>query len=172
MAGSAPAPPDKSQAIVDIVGVDGESRAALLALNNAHAAETSFLTPQAWDGLIDRATMALCVPDAALLIAFDENAGYDNQNFAWFDARLKRFIYVDRIIVSERCQGQGFARRLYDELFVRAAASAQTIIACEINIDPPNPGSVAFHERLGFRSIGEAALPGGKTVRYMQKDLA
>jgi hypothetical protein len=44
------------------------------------------------------------------------------------------------------------------------------MIGCEVNSDPPNPASDAFHERLGFAEVGRAALPGGtKLVRYLSR---
>ncbi len=54
-----------------------------------------------------------------------------------------------------------------------ARAADHTCIGCEINADPPNPASDAFHARFGFRNIGSAALVDRhKTVRYMLLDLA
>jgi predicted GNAT superfamily acetyltransferase len=42
------------------------------------------------------------------------------------------------------------------------------LIACEVNADPPNPASDAFHAALGFKPVGLAAIHGGsKTVRYL-----
>jgi predicted GNAT superfamily acetyltransferase len=34
-------------------------------------------------------------------------------------------------------------------------------VTCEVNLDPPNPRSLAFHERLGFREVGRQATKGG-----------
>ncbi len=42
---------------------------------------------------------------------------------------------------------------------------------CEVNHAPPNPGSDAFHARMGFGEIGRAVLSGGKTVRYLRRPL-
>ena len=44
------------------------------------------------------------------------------------------------------------------------------MICCEINLEPPNPGSVAFHKKLGFKMIDQAALGNSKTVGYWTKD--
>ena len=63
-----------------------------------------------------------------------------------------------------------FRSRLYRELFDRARAAGHDRIVCEVNLDPPNPGSDAFHAKMGFAEVGRAELePGGKLVRYYEK---
>jgi predicted GNAT superfamily acetyltransferase len=43
------------------------------------------------------------------------------------------------------------------------------VVCCEVNSDPPNPLSDAFHAALGFREVGRAFLPDrGKSVRYLE----
>jgi predicted GNAT superfamily acetyltransferase len=60
------------------------------------------------------------------------------------------------------------ARGLYDELFAAAAHAGHSLIGCEVNVEPPNPISDAFHEALGFAEVGRASLLGGeKVVRYL-----
>lgn len=156
---------------VPIAGTEAETRAALLDLNNRHARETSHLTEDAWHRMIDEAFSATCFPDAGgLLVAFDQNADYDSPNFLWMRANRDRFVYVDRIIVSADYRGGGRARILYEDLFDRARAAGHDRIVCEVNRVPPNPGSDAFHDRLGFDEIGRADLDAGrKTVRYLER---
>lgn len=146
--------------------------APLLALNNRHAEETSFLTPGAWAWLIDHAFLACRVEGAAFLIVLDRDAPYDNDNFRWISARYDRFVYIDRIVVSAGHRGRGLARHLYEHLFDKMRAAGHQRVVCEVNLDPPNPGSDAFHDRLGFEEIGQQHLPGrAKTVRYLAKQL-
>jgi uncharacterized protein len=145
---------------------------ALLALNNAHAVETSWLDGARLAELVHAAFQATAIGrDAALLIAFDQDAPYDSPNFVWFKQRFERFVYVDRIIVSEAYRGRGLARRLYDEVFQSAIAAGHSKVVCEVNVDPPNPASDAFHEALGFDEIGRDRLSNGKTVRYLARTL-
>jgi predicted GNAT superfamily acetyltransferase len=160
--------------IEPIAAQEEAMHAALLALNNAHARETSFLSLDGWQSLTGNAYAATCVAGAAaLLIAFDQDADYDGVNFQWFRARLDRFVYVDRIVVAESHRGTGLARTMYHDLFRRMRASGQSKVTCEVNVVPPNPGSDAFHARLGFIAMGQAELVDGeKTVRYLIKDLA
>src|SRR5689334_12342469 len=76
-------------------------RAALLTVNNASAQETSLLTGERFDQLIEAARIALyCPPAAALLLAFEQSDDYDGSHFLWFRGRLDRFIYIDRVIVA------------------------------------------------------------------------
>jgi len=146
---------------------------AVLALNNRHAEELSWLEPEELSRLVAQAFQAARIGDLeAFLIAFDQGADYASPNFLWFKARYPRFVYVDRIVVASEARGRGHARRLYDDLFERATNAGHGIVVCEINSDPPNPGSEAFHAALGFSRVGEARIHGGKkAVRYFARQL-
>lgn len=161
--------------IVDLAR-DGGLPEPLRDLNNAFAEELSFLSAEKAAHLVAESFAAARVGDAdALLLAFDQDAAYDNVNFNWFKARYTRFVYVDRIVVAPAARGRGLARALYLDLFQRAAAAGQERVVCEVNLAPPNPASDAFHAALGFLPVGEAGLPGTsppKTVRYFCKPLA
>ncbi len=152
---------------------DDDAMAALLDLNNRHATELSLLDATGFKKLIDIAFLATHVPDAkGFLIALDQDSAHTSVNYHWFVDRFPRFAYVDRIVVDPRAQGEGLARRLYEDLFAHARAAGHTMIGCEVNKEPPNPASDAFHERMGFEVIGSATSEeSGKTVRYMRKDL-
>jgi uncharacterized protein len=147
---------------------------ALLALNNAHARELSWLEPARLAHLVEQAFLARRIGDLdAFLLAFDQDADYDSPNFRWFCARYPRFVYVDRIVVASSARGRGCARRLYGDLFEHAARAGHERVVCEVNSRPPNPGSDAFHAALGFVEVGSAAIHGGsKTVRYLSRTLA
>jgi uncharacterized protein len=140
---------------------------AVLALNNEHAAELSFLTESELGHLLGKTFYARCIGDLdAFLIAFDQDADYGSPNFVWHRQRAKRFVYVDRIAVAAHARGRGLARALYEDLFRAAALAGHGVICCEVNADPPNPASDAFHAALGFEAVGQAQLETGKIVRY------
>ncbi len=145
---------------------------ALRALNNAHAAELSYADTARFMHLIGQACFAQHIGQEAFLLAFDQSADYDSANFHWFHARFERFLYIDRVVTSPAARGQGHAAALYAALYAYAAQVGQGLIACEINEDPPNPGSEAFHIKQGFAAIGSAALSSGKRVRYFTRHLA
>ncbi|MEM7059004.1 MAG: GNAT family N-acetyltransferase [Pseudomonadota bacterium] len=145
----------------------------VLQLNQIHQQDLSSLTSDQLAALASAATIAwVAAPDLGFMLAFDQDAPYDGVNFQWFRSRYDQFIYVDRIAVDEKARGRGVARQLYSDLFVHAGEAGYSLIAAEINSDPPNPGSDAFHERLGFETVGETDLADrGKTVRYVARQL-
>ncbi len=159
--------------LTDLLPEDGLSP-PLLALNNQFAQELSYLCPEKAAHLVREAVMACRVGEAdALLLAFDQSAAYENPNFEWFRDRYERFIYIDRVVVAPSMRGRGLARELYKALFSRAAILRHSQVVCEINLDPPNPGSDAFHASLGFEQVGLAVLPrAGKTVRYFSRKIS
>jgi predicted GNAT superfamily acetyltransferase len=146
---------------------------ALLALNNDHAQELSWLTPERLTHVVGEAFYLRRVGHVdAFLLAFDQDADYDSPNFLWFRARYPRFVYVDRIVVASSARGRGLARRLYEALFEEAERAGHSGVVCEVNSDPPNPGSDALHAALGFAEVGSAAIhDGSKTVRYLMRNL-
>jgi predicted GNAT superfamily acetyltransferase len=141
----------------------------LLALNNAHAQELSWLEPERLQHLVEQAFLTRRIGDLdAFLLAFDQDARYDSPNFLWFSARYPRFVYVDRIVVAASARGRGCARRLYRDLFEHAAEAGHERVVCEVNSSPPNLVSDAFHAALGFVEVGTASVyDGSRTVRYL-----
>jgi uncharacterized protein len=143
----------------------------LLALNNAHARELSWLEPERLEYLVSEALLARRIGELdAFLLAFDQDPRYDSPNFLWFRARYPRFVYVDRIVVASSARGRGYARRLYDDLFEHATRVGHDRVVCEVN---QNPSSDAFHAALGFAEVGSASVyDGQRTVRYLSRDLS
>ncbi|MFK0690376.1 GNAT family N-acetyltransferase [Mesorhizobium sp. IMUNJ 23033] len=150
-----------------------EDEAAILALNNAHAAELSWLEPERLSFLIGEAFYARRIGALeAFIMTFDQHANYDSPNFLWFRERYARFVYVDRVVVAAQARGRGHARRLYEDLFDHVSRAGQTVVTCEVNAEPPNPASDAFHAALGFAEVGDAVIHGGqKAVRYYARHI-
>jgi hypothetical protein len=147
---------------------------AILSLNNEHAAELSWLEPENLARLLGQGFYVRRIGAAeAFIIALDQDADYGSPNFRWFRDRYPRFVYVDRVVVAAEARGRGHARRLYEDLFEQARRAGHTIVTCEVNADPPNPASDAFHAALGFAEVGDAVIHGGKkSVRYWAKPIA
>jgi uncharacterized protein len=145
-----------------------------LQLNNAHSKETSALDFVRLTTLLGMACYARGIDQGktAFLIALDHTAPYQNPNFAWFKSAYQSFVYIDRVIVAESARGQGIARLLYEDLFAAAHHIGVHRIVCEVNSEPPNPASDAFHLAMGFEKVGQAVLyDGAKTVNYFAKNL-
>src|ERR1700716_4595019 len=132
---------------------------ALLALNNGHAQQLSWLEPERLEHLIEQAFLARTIGNLdAFTLTFDQDAHYDSPNFLWFRARYPRFVYVDRIVVALSARGRGCARRLYHDMFEHAVRAGHERVVCEVNMSPPNPVSDAFHAALGFVEVGIASV--------------
>ena len=140
--------------------------AALVAINDA-AAPAVPITPAAeLAELIALSRLALVADDgepAGFLIALAPGRAYASENYAWFSARSGDFLYVDRIVLAPRLQGRGVGPRLYAAVDEAARADGSTEVTCEVNLRPPNPGSLAFHTRLGFVEVGRQETKGGTT---------
>ena len=128
----------------------------MLPLNNAHAKETSALDDASLTALLDMAFYARGIDRGAtaFLIALAHNAPYESPNYLWFKAARESFVYIDRIIVLSSARGRGIARLLYNDLFAAARTAGHDRVVCEVNIDPPNLVSEAFHATMGFQRVG------------------
>ena len=145
---------------------------AVHALNQRFATELSSTTEAELATLIGAAAYARGIGRLnGFLMAFDQTAKIEGPNYAWFKARYGHFLYVDRIAVADAAQGRGVAHRLYTDLIAWAQSRGHPMLACEVNVRPPNPASDALHASLGFREITQRELPNGKRVRYLIKDL-
>ncbi len=160
-----------------ITGVDASLTAplgeTLLVLNNAHAQELSWLEPERLQHLVKQAFLARRIGNLdAFILALDQDARYDSPNFLWFRARYSRFVYVDRVVVASSARGRGCARQLYLDLFEHAVSAGHDRVVCEVNSNPPNPESDAFHAAWGFVEVGSASIHNdSKTVRYLSRAL-
>jgi predicted GNAT superfamily acetyltransferase len=100
------------------------------------------------------------------------NCDYDSVNFHWFKKRYDDFIYVDRIAVDTSAQGRGVGQALYANVEKNFLGKTPTI-TCEVNIQPPNPQSYGFHQKIGFREVGQQDTKGGAIrVAMLIKELA
>jgi predicted GNAT superfamily acetyltransferase len=104
----------------------------------------------------------------AFAIAIAPGADYDSRNYARLSALFDRFLYLDRIAVSESVRRQGLGAMLYDE--VEQLALPFQRVVCDVNVVPPNEPSLAFHRARGYRPI-ERLEHAEKTVELMSKEL-
>ena len=101
-------------------------------------------------------------------IILSPETSYQSPNYLYFQERYRDFIYLDRIALSTKAQNHGFGPLLYREVEKHFQASYFTL---EVNIKPPNEGSLRFHLREGFEIVAEEETRPGKVVAMMVKEL-
>lgn len=100
----------------------------------------------------------------AFVLSLGMGQAYDSENYRWFETRGVRHQYIDRIVVDPSAKGTGVGRALYESVFERARERGAAEVTTEVFLDPPNPGSVAFHERLGFVHLSEQRIRDGSVL--------
>jgi uncharacterized protein len=105
---------------------------------------------------------------AAFAIAIAEGTDYDSDNYRWFSENYERFLYLDRIAVSSAHRRRGLGGALYQAM--EATAEAHGRMVCEVNVEPPNEVSLAFHQALGYREVGQLEHA-TRTVVLLSKEL-
>lgn len=136
---------------------------AVLQLNHDHV---ELLAPMDADrltllrGWASRADVIECDGQTAgFVLVFAPGTDYDSENYLWFSERFgDRFDYLDRIVISDAFRRRGLASAVYDE--IEAAAAARGRLVLEVNVDPPNEPSLAFHRGRGFVEVGRLGPPG------------
>lgn len=104
----------------------------------------------------------------AFVLAITEGKAYDSVNYLWFAGHYEKFLYIDRVVVSVKMHGKGLGGMLYKEVFGHAVRQSIPYVTAEIDINPPNPGSLIFHEKFGFEEVGRQAVADGKKVVSLQ----
>ncbi|MCB1760696.1 MAG: GNAT family N-acetyltransferase [Gammaproteobacteria bacterium] len=108
---------------------------------------------------------------AGFMLALLQDASYQSPNYRWFTARYPEFVYVDRIVIAPKFSRLGLGAHLYRQL-ERSAVGQAPLLACEVNLRPANPASLAFHKSIGFAEVGQQETDGGaKLVSLMVKAL-
>jgi predicted GNAT superfamily acetyltransferase len=155
--------------IRDIIDAD---YAAILDLNRFEEAQTSPMDRDRLDYLVQLASFAkvVLVDDVviAFILAINDKATYQNDNFGWFKSRLENFIYIDRIVVGEGSKSGGVGTLLYRSLIDEAIVRNLAWLSCEYNIEPPNEASRRFHDAFGFTEIGRQRVLGGTKLVSLQ----
>ena len=102
------------------------------------------------------------------LIGLTDNLTYKSENYLWFSKRYSSFMYVDRIVIKEDSVGLGLGTMLYNDLIGYSKNKFKNII-CEYNIKPMNFVSKKFHEKFGFKRVGNQKTEGGKKEVLMME---
>jgi predicted GNAT superfamily acetyltransferase len=107
--------------------------------------------------------------DLGFVLTFGPDSAYDSPNFRWFAERYERFYYLDRVVVDPAARRTGLGTRVYDEIEDRAR-QVGPVMCLEVNLDPPNEPSLAFHRRRGYAEVGRDDAT-GHLVSLLVKEL-
>jgi predicted GNAT superfamily acetyltransferase len=146
----------------------------VLELNQASVQELSPLDESRLGYILALAHRSLVVEHdrevAGFAIAIAPGESYDSDNYRWFAGHYERFLYLDRIAVDAERRRLGIGALLYDAM--EAAAEPFGRMVCDVNIEPRNDASLAFHAARGYREVGRLAHGDVKTVVLMSNELA
>lgn len=147
-------------------------RPAVLALN---AANVELLAPLDEERLVEItawADLAHVVEHddafAGFVVTMPAGTSYDSVNYRWFTEHLDDFYYLDRIALDASMRRAGLGTAVYDEVEQRARAHGR--LALEVNLEPPNEASLAFHRGRGYREVHRQESH-GHVVTLMVKEL-
>lgn len=145
----------------------------IIAANNAETPAVSELDVAAVNTLIEVADAALVaeVEDAFAGFVFALPSGIEDfhaRNYRWFEEHLDDYLYVERIVVADGNQGRGIGRTFYDHLL---DTTTRGHLVSEVNTDPRNDASLAFHDRFGFEAIGELTYGDGITCAKLARTI-
>ena len=147
----------------------------VLEINNANTPGVSELTLSELETDIENCLHALAIDNehgevCAFCITFAPDAPHAGVNHQWFAERYKSFVYLDRIAIDSNHQNRGLGALLYQTVEQRILNSTEhSLLCCEVNLEPPNPGSLRFHKRIGFVECGVESTAPGYEVTYLQK---
>lgn len=150
-----------------------EDRRRLLALNTAHQHLTGPLDEARLDRLLAWSASAWMIEDAGatagFVITFPAGTGYDSANYVAHARLADDFVYLDRIVIDPAHRRRGLASAAYDELEAAAAPTGRLLL--EVNVEPPNEPSLAFHRARGYLPVGELGTAAGGRVVLLAKTL-
>lgn len=148
---------------------------AALALNNAHTPHVNALSESEFAWIAARCGHFAVAADTeglvGLVMCLPSGLDYWSQNYDWFTARYPEFLYLDRVVVGPRARRTGIGRALYDHMHA-TVADRWSRVTLEVNLRPPNPVSIAFHEAMGYRDVGvREDDDGAKAVQMFAREL-
>lgn len=145
-------------------------------INTANVPEVGPADPAHLAHLFSESAIALVheVDDFVIgfCIVFAPGADYASVNYRWFMEHRPASMYLDRVAFDAAFLGRGLGTAMYAEVdrLIRADALDATGLTLEVNVDPPNEPSLAFHRKLGFVEVGRQ-MSKGIEVSLMERSI-
>jgi predicted GNAT superfamily acetyltransferase len=106
------------------------------------------------------------------LLSFSSGSDYDDSEFCDLRHRVAEpFFYICQVVVAPEHRGRRIGSALYEALAETARHQGARLLCCDVNTNPPNPDSFAFHRRLGFFEIGEGTASNGFAIAFLARRL-
>ncbi|BAN00570.1 hypothetical protein YM304_02560 [Ilumatobacter coccineus YM16-304] len=140
----------------------------VLQVNQANVPEVGDLDLDRLRFIVDEAAIALVVermnerdPERSeaivgFCLVLAPGSTYDSVNYRWFMQHHPDSMYLDRVAFTSDARGQGLGSQLYDTVddIMREEHPEAPALTLEVNVDPPNEPSLAFHAKHGFVEVG------------------
>ncbi len=163
-----PAEPD-----IVIRSIENADLARILEINQANVPEVGSVDGERMVYLVAESPIALAVEVGGRIVGFclvmPSDSGYDSVNYCWFTKLYDDFMYLDRVAFDADAQGRGLGTLLYAEVDRLMVERGDSQLALEVNVDPPNEASLAFHHRRGFVEVGQQDTPYGIRVSMQMR---
>lgn len=145
----------------------------VLAINNDAVPAVNSLTANELSDIINISEKAWVVDEGGkivgVLIVIGPEESYGSANYTWLASQFTNFCYVDRIIITSSGKRKGYGKALYLALEEHATSIGKEVLLCEVNVEPENPQSMAFHASLGWVPFQDREHGPSKIVRYFKK---
>ena len=149
--------------------IEPRDHAFVLELNRLHERLTAPLSQTRLLELLGWADRADVVEvegtPAGFVFTFASGTSYDSANYLEFGRLFPEFTYLDRIVIDSAFQRRGLGNAVYDDLETTAGLR----MVLEVNIDPPNEPSLAFHEARGYRRLAEFGPPDHRVLQLSKE---
>ncbi len=142
---------------MDILELSTSDIDAMWSINEQGLPGTGKVSKEEIERLLELSSLSIGAYSNGELLGFviclPPKTAYGSLNYAWFNQHYASFVYVDRIAVSQQHRDLGVGSALYNHVVAYSQEHAVSV-AAEVNREPPNPGSIRFHHRFGFKEVG------------------
>ncbi|WP_235737039.1 GNAT family N-acetyltransferase [Nocardioides alcanivorans] len=141
--------------------IEPDDHAFVLELNERNVEVLSPMDGARLEALLGWAHQAVIIQHdgerAGFVLTFASGADYDSGYYRWFSERFDDFRYLDRVVIDEPYRRLGLGARTYAEL---EKSLGDVPLLLEVNVDPPNEASLAFHAGRGYVEVSRLGPPG------------